>query len=76
MTLLALTGIGDYTARAVAVFAYGDRHPVVDTNTRRVIARAVDGRSQPGSPARTRPGGDGGACFPPMTTMPPSSTQP
>jgi A/G-specific adenine glycosylase len=50
--LLALTGIGDYTARAVAVFAYGDRHPVVDTNTRRVIARAVDGRSQPGPPSR------------------------
>ncbi|EZP26711.1 A/G-specific adenine glycosylase [Microbacterium oleivorans] len=50
--LLALTGIGDYTARAVAVFAYGDRHPVVDTNTRRVLARAVDGRSQPGSPAK------------------------
>ncbi|GLJ62500.1 A/G-specific adenine glycosylase [Microbacterium barkeri] len=50
--LLALTGIGDYTARAVAVFAYGDRHPVVDTNTRRVIARAVDGRAQPGPPHR------------------------
>lgn len=50
--LLALTGIGDYTARAVAVFAYGDRHPVVDTNTRRVIARAVGGRSQPGPPSR------------------------
>jgi len=50
--LLALTGIGDYTARAVAAFAYGDRHPVVDTNTRRVLARAVDGRSQPGPPAR------------------------
>ncbi len=50
--LLALTGIGDYTARAVAVFAYGDRHPVVDTNTRRVLARAVDGRSQPGPPGK------------------------
>jgi len=50
--LLALSGIGDYTARAVAVFAYGDRHPVVDTNTRRVLARAIDGRSQPGPPAR------------------------
>jgi A/G-specific adenine glycosylase len=50
--LLSLTGIGDYTARAVAVFAYGDRHPVVDTNTRRVIARAIDGRAQPGPPAR------------------------
>jgi len=50
--LLALTGVGDYTARAVAVFAYGDHHPVVDTNTRRVLARAVDGRAQPGPPAR------------------------
>ncbi|MEV8359149.1 A/G-specific adenine glycosylase [Microbacterium sp. NPDC076895] len=50
--LLALTGIGDYTARAVAVFAYGDRHPVVDTNTRRVLARAIDARSQPGPPSR------------------------
>ena len=50
--LLALTGIGDYTARAVAVFAYGERHPVVDTNTRRVLARAIDGRSQPGPPSR------------------------
>lgn len=49
--LLALTGIGAYTARAVAVFAYGERHPVVDTNTRRVLARAVDGRSQPGAPS-------------------------
>ena len=37
---------------AVAVFAYGDHHPVVDTNTRRVLARAVDGRSQPGPPSR------------------------
>lgn len=50
--LLALSGIGEYTARAVAVFAYGDRHPVVDTNTRRVLARAVAGRSQPGPPSR------------------------
>ena len=50
--LLALSGIGDYTARAVAAFAFGDRHPVVDTNTRRVIARAIDGRSQPGPAAR------------------------
>jgi len=51
--LLALTGIGDYTARAVAVFAYGDRHPVVDTNTRRVMARALDARAVPG-PAHAR----------------------
>ena len=50
--LLALTGIGDYTARAVAVFAYGDRHPVVDTNTRRVLTRVVDGVAQPGPPGK------------------------
>ncbi|RWZ46647.1 A/G-specific adenine glycosylase [Labedella phragmitis] len=52
--LLALTGIGDYTARAVAVFSFGDRHPVVDTNTRRVIARAVHGQGQPGPPHARR----------------------
>lgn len=50
--LLELSGIGDYTARAVATFAFGDRHPVVDTNTRRVLARAFDGRSQPRPAAR------------------------
>ncbi|MFF1877669.1 A/G-specific adenine glycosylase [Leifsonia sp. NPDC058230] len=50
--LLALPGIGDYTARAVAVFAYGERHPVVDTNIRRVIARAVDGQGEPGPPSK------------------------
>jgi len=52
--LLALTGIGDYTARAVAAFAYGHRHPVVDTNTRRVIARAVAGDGEPAPPSRGR----------------------
>lgn len=52
--LLAITGIGDYTARAVAAFAYGHRHPVVDTNTRRVIARAVAGQAEPAPPSRAR----------------------
>jgi A/G-specific adenine glycosylase len=37
--LMALPGVGAYTARAVAVFGFRDRHPVVDTNVRRVIAR-------------------------------------
>ena len=46
--------IGDYTARAVAVFAYGGRHPVVDTNIRRVIARVVDGNADPGPPSTRR----------------------
>ncbi|MCW2288812.1 A/G-specific DNA-adenine glycosylase [Leucobacter luti] len=49
--LLALTGVGPYTARAVATFAFGERHPVVDTNTRRVIARVVHGRAAAGMPA-------------------------
>jgi len=39
--LLALPGVGPYTARAIAAFSYGIRTPVVDTNTRRVLARAV-----------------------------------
>ncbi|MBG6239749.1 A/G-specific adenine glycosylase [Mycetocola sp. CAN_C7] len=52
--LLSLTGVGDYTARAVAVFAYGHRHPVVDTNTRRVLARAIAGDGEPGPPAAKR----------------------
>jgi len=52
--LLALPGIGDYTARAVAAFAYGDRHPVVDTNVRRVIARAIDGNALAGPPSTRR----------------------
>ena len=34
-----------YTARAVACFAYRQRVPVVDTNVRRVVARAVHGRA-------------------------------
>jgi len=42
-TLLDLPGIGHYTARAVATFAYRDRHPVADTNVTRVIARVSEG---------------------------------
>jgi A/G-specific adenine glycosylase len=51
--LEALPGIGSYTARAVAAFGYGRRCPVVDTNVRRVVARAVHGAGEAG-PARTR----------------------
>lgn len=38
--LLALPGIGEYTAAAVRVFAFGERDVVLDTNVRRVIGRA------------------------------------
>jgi A/G-specific adenine glycosylase len=45
--LRALPGIGDYTAAAVASFGYGARHVVLDTNVRRVLARAVGGDELP-----------------------------
>ncbi|MGA5063186.1 A/G-specific adenine glycosylase [Streptomyces exfoliatus] len=45
--LLALPGIGEYTAAAVASFAYGQRHAVLDTNVRRVFARAATGVQYP-----------------------------
>ncbi len=41
--LLALPGVGDYTASAVASFAFGQTHVVLDTNVRRVLARVVSG---------------------------------
>lgn len=41
--LLALPGVGDYTARAVLSFAYRQRHPVIDTNVRRLVARVLHG---------------------------------
>lgn len=62
--LLALPGIGDYTARAIAVFAYQQRHPVVDTNVRRVIARAVHGRADAAPPSARRDLADAAALLP------------
>lgn len=51
--LLALPGVGDYTARAVLSFAYGDDVPVVDTNVARFLYRlyGIPGRL-PSNPAR------------------------
>ena len=43
--LLALPGVGPYTARAVLAFAFGVDVGVVDTNSARVLARAVQGRT-------------------------------
>lgn len=37
--LMALPGIGPYTARAILTFAFGDDTAVVDTNVARVLAR-------------------------------------
>lgn len=52
--LLTLPGVGGYTARAVACFAYRQRVPVVDTNVRRVVARAVHGRADAAAASSTR----------------------
>ena len=45
--LIALPGVGDYTAAAIAVFAHGRRHAVLDTNVRRVLARVASGTEFP-----------------------------
>lgn len=49
-TLLTLPGVGAYTARAVACFAYQQQVPVVDTNVRRVVNRV--GRGLADAPPR------------------------
>lgn len=51
--LRRLPGVGEYTAAAVASFAFGQRQVVLDTNVRRLLARAVLGSAQP-----TRSGSD------------------
>jgi A/G-specific adenine glycosylase len=45
--LRELPGVGRYTAAAVASFAFGQRHAVLDTNVRRVLARLVRGVELP-----------------------------
>jgi A/G-specific adenine glycosylase len=45
--LRALPGIGDYTAAAIASFAFARRHVVLDTNVRRVFARLLQGKELP-----------------------------
>ena len=49
--LLALPGVGSYTAAAIASFAYRQRHVVLDTNVRRVLTRVCSGVAYP--PAAT-----------------------
>lgn len=51
--LKTLPGVGDYTAAAVASFAFGRRAVVLDTNVRRVLDRAWSGKPLPG-PSVTR----------------------
>ncbi|BBZ11776.1 HhH-GPD family protein [Mycobacterium branderi] len=63
-TLMTLPGVGSYTARAVACFAYRQPVPVVDTNVRRVMARAVHGRADAGTPSAVRDHADVTALLP------------
>ncbi|TXH20548.1 MAG: A/G-specific adenine glycosylase [Mycobacterium sp.] len=63
-TLEQLPGIGNYTARAVACFAYQKPVPVVDTNVRRVVARAVHGQADAAAPSSKRDNADVAALLP------------
>jgi A/G-specific adenine glycosylase len=51
--LLALPGVGPYTARAVSAFAFEADVGLVETNSARVLARAVAGRSMTAKEAQT-----------------------
>ncbi len=68
--LLTLPGVGSYTARAIACFAYRKPVPVVDTNVRRVVARAVHGLADAGAPSATRDHADVAALLPPDERAP------
>ncbi|MGJ6979880.1 A/G-specific adenine glycosylase [Aestuariimicrobium soli] len=45
--LLALPGVGEYTAAAVGAFAFGHTTVVLDTNVRRVLTRLENGQEFP-----------------------------
>lgn len=45
--LKGLPGVGDYTAAAIAAFAYKERTLVLDINIRRLFARVLDGVETP-----------------------------
>ena len=76
--LRSLPGVGEYTAAAVASFAFGQRYAVLDTNVRRVHARWLDGTEHPATSSVTSAERDrDSSCFrrnrvrPPM---PPSAS--
>lgn len=47
--LLSLPGVGDYTAAAIAAFAYNESTLVLDINIRRLFGRVLDGVEHPSS---------------------------
>lgn len=74
--LLALPGIGEYTAAAVASFAYGQRHAVLDTNVRRVLARAVTGVQYPRTPPPPPNASSPAPCCRTTSPRPPAGPRP
>jgi A/G-specific adenine glycosylase len=50
--LMTLPGVGEYTANAIASFAYGERVAALDTNVGRVLARAVANQTRSRCEAR------------------------
>ncbi len=64
--LLALPGIGDYTAGAILSIAFGQDEPAVDANITRVLARLLDYDRDPTTTAAKRTFRQGmAALFPP-----------
>jgi len=54
-SLISLFGVGDYIARAVLCFAFGQDVPVVDTNVARILYRLFElSGPMPANPARKR----------------------
>lgn len=49
--VLALPGIGRSTAGAICAFAFGQRHPILDGNVKRVLARHSGSEGWPGEPS-------------------------
>jgi A/G-specific adenine glycosylase len=68
--LQRLPGVGSYTAHAVACFAYRKPVPVVDTNVRRVVARAVHGHGDAHPPSPVRDYAEMVGLLPNPTTAP------
>lgn len=64
--LIALPGIGIYTAAAVAVFGFGARHAVLDTNVRRVLARVFGGRADAATSSPSRAEQDAAQALVPL----------
>ena len=73
--LLALPGVGDYTASAIASFAFGASHAVLDTNVRRVLARAVGGEEFPADVGDQGRAGAGRGAGPRRARRPPGRSR-